>query len=272
MNYYFIDGAVIPLSGLTLVAGNNFPQESPVHEHQLIINQKAAEVLGFETATSAVGETVWIEDSVELTIVGVVRDFYNEGVGNTVRPLALRNKAGSYNTLHLSITQSAEATVVADIEKAWKKIYPDRPFNYVWLRKQHEERHAEMGSVSVLGFLAFMAVTIASLGLLGLVVYTVETKRKEISIRKIIGASVRQLMILLSKGFAVLILISGAIAIPVSYVLSELFLWNFANRIQFALWIPAVSFFFLLTIGLSMILSQTYKASSENPVKNLRSE
>lgn len=272
INYYFIDSGVIPVSDLTLMAGKNFGNESPGIERELILNQKAVEALGFENPVSAIGETIWIEDSVEVTLVGVVKDFYNEGTGNAFRPLALRNKAGSYNTLNLLITEAAAAAIVTNLEQVWKKVYPDRAFSYVWLRKQYDKRYADNGSVSVLGFLAFMAITIASLGLLGLVVYTVETRRKEISIRKIIGASIQQLIVLLSKGFARLLLIAGAIAMPVGYVLSELFLINFANRIHVGIGIPLACFSLLLSIGLSMILSQTYKASAENPARNLRSE
>ena len=228
--------------------------------------------MGFESATDAIGEKVFIEDSVNVTIVGVVADFYYQGVGNAVRPLALRNKKGAFTTLNLRIAEGAEAHITQQLETVWKKIYGDRTFSYVWLDKQHAKTLDKTSEMSMLGFLAFMTVTIASLGLLGLVVYTVETKRKEISIRKIIGASIQQLIVLLSKSFAKLLLISGFIAIPVGYFLCEFFLMNFANRITQGFGGLAICFFFLLAIGLIMIISQTYKASSENPVKNLRSE
>jgi putative ABC transport system permease protein len=117
-----------------------------------------------------------------------------------------------------------------------------------------------------------MTVTIASLGLLGLVVFTVETRRKEISIRKIIGASVVQIINLLSKGYIKLLVISGIIAIPVGYLLSSFFLMNFANRVSFGAGSALIAFGFLLMIGLAMIISQTFRASIQNPVKNLRND
>jgi len=117
-----------------------------------------------------------------------------------------------------------------------------------------------------------MAIAIASLGLLGLVIYTVEVKRKEISIRKIIGAEPAQLVRLLSKGFIKLIFISGLVAVPIGYTLSFLFILNFADRASFGVWYPLLCFGFLLTLGLVTIFSQTYKAATENPVINLRSE
>jgi len=125
---------------------------------------------------------------------------------------------------------------------------------------------------SMLGFLTFMTITIASMGLLGLVVYTTETRRKEMSIRKIIGARVYQIIGLLSKGFVNLLLISATIALPIGYALSQWFLMNFTNKISFGITDLLISFLILLSIGLSIILSQTWKVSVENPATNLRSE
>ena len=115
-------------------------------------------------------------------------------------------------------------------------------------------------------------MAIASLGLLGLVIYRVEVKRKEISIRKIIDAGKKQLVIMLSKRFIKLLFIAGLIAMPLGYTASFLFLQNFVNRISFGFGSVLVCFLFLLSIGLITILSQTYKAAMENPVKSLRTE
>ncbi len=128
-----------------------------------------------------------------------------------------------------------------------------------------------MATVSLLGFLGFITLTIASLGLLGLVVYTVEIRRKEISVRKIVGASIHQLVALLSKNFLSLLLIAGVIALPIGYLLSEVFLVNFVNHISMTWKQLILCFTVLLSIGLLTILSQTWAAASENPAHNLRS-
>jgi putative ABC transport system permease protein len=135
-----------------------------------------------------------------------------------------------------------------------------------------EERNDPSAQISMLGFLGFMTATIASLGLLGLVVYTIETRRKEISIRKIIGANVRQVITLLSESFIQLLVLSGIVALPIGYLLSKLFLANFANQVVITLWDLLLCFGLLLLLGMTTILSQTWKASVENPAKNLRSE
>jgi putative ABC transport system permease protein len=271
-NYYFADDGIIPLSGLRLVAGANFTDRNHSFETEVILNEKATGLLGFHLPSDAIGEKVLIEDSVGVLIVGVVADFYFQGVGNAIRPLALRNKSDMFTTLSVRVSEGAEARIIPQLEQVWKKTFGERALSYVWLDKEHAQRHDQTSSMSLLGFLAFMTITIASLGLLGLVVYTVETRRKEISIRKIIGASIHQLLVMLSKGFIKLLLVAGVIAIPTGYILSELFLMNFANRVTAGIWSLALCFILLLAIGLLMILSQTYKAATEDPARNLRSE
>lgn len=272
MQYYFADENVIQIMGLNLRAGRNFTDRTTAYETELILNQKAIEVLGFKSAAEAIGEKIWIEDTCHVAITGVIENFYNQGVGNSFFPMALRKKAASCNNLIIKVSKTSDPNITREMESVWKKIFPDKAFSYHWLDKTLEQSYDQTASMSLMGFLAFVTVAIASLGLLGLVVYTVETKRKEISIRKIIGASVNQLMLLLSKGFASLLLIAGCIAIPIGFILSQLFLLNFANRITLGLGTLIGSFLFLLAIGLTMIMSQTYKASVENPAKNLRSE
>ena len=110
------------------------------------------------------------------------------------------------------------------------------------------------------------------MGLLGLVIYTVETRRKEISVRKVIGASARQLVLLLCRGFIRLLLISGFIALPPGYALSYFFLQNFANRSNFGIIHLLSCFLFLLCIGMFTIISQTWRAASANPADHLRME
>jgi putative ABC transport system permease protein len=123
-----------------------------------------------------------------------------------------------------------------------------------------------------LGYLAFIAISIASLGLLGLVIYTIEARRKEISIRKIVGAGNKQLVRLLSKAYIKLLFIAGFIAMPLGYVASQFFLQNFADRIRFGPIAVVPAFAILLAIGLTVVISQTYKAAADNPVRSLRAE
>lgn len=269
LNYYYGDAGSIPAMGLQLVAGNNFPENA---NRYAVINETAANALGFSTSAEAVNKMVWLNDSMQLQVSGVIKDFYYQGAGIRISPMAIRSDASEYSVLNIHTTVANDNKLLSDVESSWKKLYPGKPFNSYWLGKQIEESNRQNSSVSLLGFLAFMTVCIASLGLLGLVIYTVETKRKEISIRKVIGASVQQLTMLLSKGFIKLLIIAGCIAMPLGYVLSFFFLQNFANRISLGAGWLLLCFAFLLAIGLFTIISQTWKAAAANPVDKLKVE
>jgi putative ABC transport system permease protein len=272
MEYYYADENVVSALELKLVAGGNFKTSPKEVEQEVILNQKAAELLGFKNIADAIGQQVWIDDTVRVAITGVVQDFYNKGVGRPITPLAFRMKTGAYRYLVLNVNPSAEAEITNKLEQAWKKVYPDRAFTCSWLDKEFQREYDQKGAISFLGFLAFITVTIASLGLLGLVVYTIETRKKEISIRKIIGSSITQVVVLLSKGFARLLIVAGCIALPIGFVLSKMFLMNFATQASFGISALMMCFLFLLITGLSLIISQTYKAATENPAKNLKYE
>jgi len=271
MNFYYGDGTLVNVMGLELIAGVNLDSSATASQN-ILMNEKTTRALGFKTPATAVGATIYLNDSLRVTITGVVNDFYDQGYGNSIKPVVIRNLPDGFNYLALEIEPSAQHSIVPRLEEEWKRIHPDHAFAYSWLDKKMEEWNDQSAEVSLLGFLGFMTVAIASMGLLGLVVYTVETRRKEISVRKIIGASVHQIVSLLSGGFVKLLMISGIIALPIGFGLSQLFLMNFANRVSFGLIEISLCFGLLLLIGLITILSQTYTASQENPSRNLRSE
>lgn len=270
-DHYFADAALIPVHRLTLVAGSNFPEnEEFVEEKLIIINEKAVGDLGFKNSTSAIGKMVWLNDTTTVEIWGVVKDFYHVGAARRITPILIRNRADAFNYLNIQVNAAQREHVVQQISEVWNKLNPHTPFAYEWLDKRVANREDQSDAYATIGFLAFITISIASLGLLGLVIYTVQTRQKEISLRKVIGASAGQLMFLLSKGYVKLLLIAGLIAMPIGYIAAFFFLQNFANRVSFGLGSLLLCFLFLLIIGLATILSNTYKASVANPVKNLR--
>jgi putative ABC transport system permease protein len=201
-----------------------------------------------------------------------LKDFNYESAGKPVAPLAFRNKKNACNYLYVTTGEAGKKSVEARIKNTWKTFASAQPFSASWLNQDLDKSNSQSATISLLGYLAFIAVAIASLGLLGLVIYTVEVKRKEIGIRKIIGAGENQIVLLLSKGFIKLLFIAGLIAMPLGYITGFLFLQNFAHRITFRPGTPLLCFLFLLAIGLITIISQTYRAAMANPVTSLRSE
>jgi putative ABC transport system permease protein len=273
LNYFYADEHFIPSLEFNILAGKNFPAGSQnTGEQYIIINEKAATALGLINYQQAIGQKLWINDSTRLEIAGVLRDFSYEGAGRPIAPLAFRNKKDAYNYLYIQTGNTDKQALTSHIEEVWQTLRSSQPFSISWLDEEINKNNSQRATISLLGYLAFMAIAIASLGLLGLVIYTIEVKRKEISIRKIIGAGKKQLIRMLSQGFINLLFIAGLIAMPVGYAAGHLFLQNFAIRVDFGILNVILCFLFLLSIGLITIISQTYKAAVENPVKNLRSE
>jgi putative ABC transport system permease protein len=271
LNYYYADEQLVPLMNLQLQAGKNF-SSSDEKEKYILLNEEAVKRLHFKNNDDIIGKRLWINDTTNLEVIGVVKNFHYQNMGVPVAPMALRTATGAYEYLNLQVNASDKEHIVSEVEKTWKEINPHEAFTYTWLDKQLYEMNSQKDTISILGYLAFIAITLASLGLLGLVVYTIETRRKEISIRKIIGAEVLQLVMLLSRSFVKLLIIAGFIAIPAGYILSYIFLQNFASRTSFGAGSLLTCFLFLLTIGLITIISQTLKAATVNPVENLRTE
>ena len=270
--YYYADKNFIPSMKFSLVAGTNFPSETEGAERYIVLNETAVRTLGFKNPDAAVGQKLWINDSSRLEIAGVLKDFHFEGAGQPVQPLAFRNKQNAYSYLYVTISGGNKNNLIADVKKLWNEWQPSQPFSFFWLDEELNKSNSQTATISLLGFLAFIAIAIASLGLLGLVVYTVEVKRKEISIRKIVGADKKQLIKILSRGFINLLLIAGIIALPIGYMMGKIFLQNFALRVSFGLIHLLGCFMLMFSIGLFTVISQTYKAATANPVKNLRTE
>jgi putative ABC transport system permease protein len=267
MEYHSCTAEWIEMMELELVAGSTLQD----HALTVVINQNAVTAFEFNGPEAAIGSVIYLQDSIPVTIGGVVKDFYMQGYGNPIQPLVLQNKSDKLQFIALK-TEQASAALTAKLKEEWTTLNPSGSFEPIWLDKEMREGNDQSAEISMLGFLGFMTVTIASLGLLGLVVYTIETRRKEVSVRKILGASVRNVVTLLSTSFFKLVIVSGIIALPVGYLLSTMFLMNFANRISVGAVDLTLCFALLLTIGLVTILSQTWRAALEDPARNLRSE
>jgi putative ABC transport system permease protein len=272
MNTYDVDSGFITTMGLQFAAGQNFiPATSEAKEQYVISNETAVRSLGFKNAADAVGKMIWLNDSVPAQLTGVLKDFYFQSMAVPVAPLLLRNRPSQYNLL-LVKTSSRDKNLVGKIESAWKITQLTVPFKSSWLKDDLYEKQSAWGTVSILGFLAFMSITIACLGLLGMVIYNVETRRKEIGIRKVMGASVATIVGLLSKSFLKLVLIAGAIALPIGYSCGFFFLNLFATRVNIGVGVLLLSLLGILLIVTITIGSQVFKAATVNPVNSLRTE
>jgi len=237
-----------------------------------LLNEQAAFALGYKDFNKAIGQQIWINDSMRLTIHGIIKNFNYENAGIPVKPFAFRSNKKALDYLYIGTAAREKEAVVQRITAAMQSIAPGQRLTITWLSEHLAAGYSQTATISLLGYIAFMVIAIATLGLTGLVIYTVEVKRKEISMRKILGAQKRQIVQLLSTGFVRLLLIAGCIAIPIGYTAGYLFLMNFANRASFGVTAALGCFVLVLVIGLATIMSQTWRAASANPVKDMRSE
>lgn len=271
VNYYYADADFISMMGFGFITGSNFP---PVEnkEAYILINEKAAQALGFKDASKAISQKIWINDSTQLEIAAVLNNFHYENAGRPIQPLAFRNKANAGSLLYVHTDGGDKQVMEQRIKAALSDLSISKEWEAGWLDEEMAKSNSQAATISLLGYLGFIAAAIATLGLLGLVIYTIQVRAKEISIRKIIGATEKQLVQILSRGFVKLLIIAGCIAMPIGWLLAIMFLQNFSSRVNFGVLDVGICFLFLLGIGLFTVISQTYKASIANPAKRLRTE
>ncbi len=262
--------------GLKLVAGRNLPAAGPATARYLVVNEAAAGVFGYQRPADIVGQSFKMSwsDSVYV-VIGVVQDFHMRMLlGNDkIDPLFLQNVPASFQYVNVKITTRDTRSVMAALERKWKGIDPIHPLKYDFYDQElAEESQGIFDIVSILGFIAFLAVIIACLGMLGMATYSTERRRKEVGIRKVLGAGDWRNAMLLSREFIHILLIAIAIAAPLSYTLNTLWLRKFPNRVEFGWGTVLLGTGVILVLGLLTIGSQTIRASRRNPAEGLRAE
>lgn len=269
---YFIDENLIQNLGLKLIAGTNFPITTLSKEAYVILNEKAVKALNFHNAFDAIGKLIWLNDSTQVQVAGVVKNFYYLNPKHESGNLALRYNAKQFNYLNIKVSGQSRAVVLKAIQATWKKLYNTEPFNYKWFDDELRQARDKQDDFSLIVFLAIMAITISCMGLLGIVVYSSKIRQKEVSIRKVMGAEVKSILYLISKDFVLLLVFTCLFTLPLGYIISNTFLNEFANRISAGWEILAEATVIIMLIGLLIIIPQTLKAALANPVKSLRSE
>lgn len=268
------DDQFITVMNLPLVAGVNLMQaKDDAAIKTVLINQQAVSGLHFKNEQEAVGQLIWMNDSSQVRIAGVVKDFHSMSMFFPIFPLIIFYQPANFSVLQVKTNPGVNADLVkAEIEKAWKKLNPYQTFSAQWFDKALYERHSHTGDQLVLVFLCGMVLSIACLGLLGMVTYSSEIRTREVGVRKIMGAGVWQLLLSLSKDFVLLLLIAGLIAVPAGYIASSFFLYNFAYHVTIGAGTLCAGFLAMLLIGGITIAGQTWRIATHNPVNSLRAE
>ncbi|MFN4253382.1 MAG: ABC transporter permease [Saprospiraceae bacterium] len=266
--------------GIRLLAGEDFAgtdvaqlatDSVELRRYRFIINESAARELGW-TAETAIGKRIRINGR-DGTVKAVAEDFHIAPLHQNIAPLALFITDREVNKLMIKFRGGDIPATLANIEKVWKKVAPHRPFNYAFLDQEFDEMYrTEQRSGSIASVFALLAIFIACTGLFGLATYTIQQRRKEIGIRKVLGASVTSITSLLAKDFLKLVAIAFVIAAPVAYFFMQKWLSDFAYRIDIQWWMFVVAGAAAVGIAFLTVSFQSIKAALANPVKSLRSE
>jgi len=268
-----VDYDFIPSFGLELKTGRNFSKDFPTDEHGgVLLNEAAAHLLGFTDLNKAVNEKFFSAGDT-VSLLGVVSNYHHQGLQKAIDPMIFRLRPNSRGAYSLKIESKDMASTIASVRQAWNKFFPADPFNYYFLDELFDKQYrADQLFGKVFGLFAFLAIIIACFGLLGLSAYNVLQRTKEIGIRKVLGASVQNVLYILSKDFITLVLMAFVIAVPVTWFIMHNWLQDFAYRINIQVWVFVVSGVLAILIALLTIGIQAFKAAVANPVKSLRTE
>lgn len=272
-----VDDRYLPLHKHQFLAGKNFRAIPSGEESEVIVNEQVLRQfnIGERDPNKALGEQLLIPGGKKLTIVGVVSDFHYGTLEKKIEPMIFRYASEeTYGYVNVKITSTDLPATLAGIEKAWKKIDKVHPLEATFYDDQIEEAYSQFSvMIKVIGFLAFLTICIASMGLFGMVVFTTETRLKEISIRKVLGASEGTLVYMLGKGFVMLLVLSAAVALPTTYFFfDKVVLVNFPYHQPISIIELLNGFFLVAIIAFLMIGYQTLKAARNNPAEVLKNE
>ena len=275
-----IDEEYVSVNKLEIIAGADITKqdvinasfdESDKNRYQFLINESCARALGW-SPQEAVGKKMFLGSDRPGEVKGVVRDFHYASLHSKVQPLVLF-PGGWSSTIMIKTTGTKTAGTLAFLEAKWKSIAPHRPFEYRFMDEDFQRLYvSEMRMSKVFGIFSGIAIVLACLGLFGLSAYSAQQRLKEIGVRKVLGASIFQIVILLSENFLKLVLIAFLIIVPVAWYATHVWLSDFAYRTEIGVGIFVAAALIVVLISLLTVSVQSIRAAVVNPVKSLRSE
>ena len=260
--------------GLRLLAGTFFNDDgSAFVPNRIVLSESAAHALGF-TPAEAIGKQVYTNGQ-PLTVCGVIKDYQYTSLHEAMEPMVFAQVGDfrSYRYLTLKLNTDNMAQAIQAIERKWKEMSPDQPFEYTFMDDKFQNMYRSEVQLQQAAYIATgLSLLIVLLGLFGMVALSMARRIKEMALRKVLGAGVRDIIALFIRDYTVLLLLANVIAWPLAYLFTRQWLENFAYRVgQSATPYLLVAAFFFVTIAV-MIAAQSFKTASESPVGNLRSE
>ncbi len=257
--------------GNEILAGRGFSREFN-DARNVVLNRKAVSDFGFKTLDEAVGSKVSIGGDT-LSIVGVIENYHQEGLKVDFRPMAFSFFDAPQSYFSVKVKPENLEQTLAYAKEKYSTLFPGNPFDYFFLDSFFNRQYkGDQQFGKIFGLFSLLAIFVASLGLFGLASFTASQRTKEIGIRKVLGSSVPNIFLLLSKDFLKLVIIANVIAIPLVWLLMDKWLGTFAFRIEIGIWIFAVATVITTFIALATVSYQSITAALANPVKSLRYE
>jgi len=275
MNFYYVDHDFIPEYDIEMVAGRPFQEEirSDIND-SFILNETAVMAFGFSSPEAVVGKKMYEGGSGGIgIIIGVTKDFFYKGLQTKVEPLVMQVRPDFFSTISLEIRTDNLKETLTFVENKWKDLQLGRLFSYFFLDEDFNRHyHSEENLGRLYATLTLLALFISCLGLAGLSAFTAEQRIKEIGVRKVLGASVPNIVFLLLSEFTKWVIAASIIAWPAAYFFMQKWLQGFANRTNIGLWMFVFSAALAFFISVLTVSYQSLKAAAANPVDSLRYE
>lgn len=275
LKYITTDFGFMGTYGMKLAAGRNFSKDYITDTASYVINETAVQQLGWKTAQNAIGKDMTYGNT-KGKVIGVVHDFHFESLHQAIIPMIFLLPPPSssyYNNISIKVNGNNVQSAINTMRDTWHQYVPTVPFDYTFLDDRfHKLYDAEQQESKLFTIFSCLAIFIACLGLFGLSAFTISQRVKEIGVRKVLGASVPQIVVELSKDFMTLVIIAALLALPLAGWLMHNWLKNFASRIDLSVWVFLGAGIMAFIIAFVTISMQTVKAANVNPVKSLRSE
>ena len=259
---------------IELAAGRDFSRDFETDkEGAFILNEAAIKSLGWNSPEDAIGKTWNLGNRRKGNVIGVTKDYHFNSLHQKISPLVIHLDPNYFVYLSLRFTAGSVSETLSFIEETWNELVPDEPFSYFFLNEDFDRQYRAEEQVQVIvSLFTIIGMVIACLGLFGLASFSVEQRKKEIGVRKVLGSVNHKIVFLLVKDFLILVLTAIVVAIPVGWLSMNKWLQNFAYRVNIGIWVFILSASLALIIALITVSYQSIKAAVANPVESLRYE
>jgi putative ABC transport system permease protein len=271
LNHIYADADFMPAYDIELLAGRAFSKDLRTDNSSLILNEAAIKVLGFASPQEGVNQRILYDG--EKTIIGVIKDFHQYSVAREVIPIILELRPNDHKYFSAKVGTGKLNQTIASMQQSFERLYPGSPFEYFFMDEHFARQYeADRQFGQVFSLFSCISVCIACLGLFGLVSYATIQRSKEIGVRKVLGATVSSILLLLSKDFIKLVIVANVIAWPIAYWSIGQWLSDYAQHTPIHAGFFLVPSLAVLLIAFLTVSYQTLKSARENPVKALRDE